>query len=1494
MSRFFRDDSSAVNRVKIIATSRPQAELDSYFPGLIQIALDSDLSRQDITNYITAEASSFPAALREEILETLTTGADGMFLWAALMLQELRSQATTRPKAIRQILRSLPRGLPALYATILGKIPPGRRNDAKTILRWVVWAVRPMHLRELGVAIALTPEHTSIASLQEDMESDLAKILQLLFGSLLRVQDDGTVHLRHQSTKEFLSTTEQVGEGYNCVIAPLLESNRQIATDCLTYLSFDEFECGPRISSHGMQWGGHPSMEEKYTFLGYAARYWPEHMETSGRKGEESSDLEAALLRVAASNKKLNLAFQVYCHYREESFTITPSLQIAAYLGLEWFAKVLLQKGANVNEKSRKVGYALHAAALNGHEGMVVLLLNSGADINAIGGRHSSAVAAASYSGHASMVKLLIDKGCDVNAECETNGYPIQVAASCGRFDVVNVLLDNGADVNAVGGRLYSTALQVSIVHQNEEMVRLLLDRGADVNARENISQGRRGNVLQAAAATGNETILRLLLERGADVNGPACPLYGTALGKAASRGHVPIVRLLLDHGAKVNYQRKYEIFTGRNALQAAVKGGDETLVQLLLDRGADIHAQAPINDHDYRCPLTIAARNGREAVISLLLDHGVDIDTRADDNFGSALREAALMGQTGSVRLLLARGADPNAVGKSGRTAFVAAAFAGHQIDAQVLMEGGAHIDGVLNGALQAAVWSGDQDIVRWLLKLGADVNHPGGEFGSALLVAVILTTQDGGGAVVQALLEHGASVNGPFNAPDDHILKLNIRCGNWRLREFLSHEVSKEELQYCSSGPSSLLETEGFMDRKSSERRASDRGIDASIPEVLGNGLLPIVASTGNEKVVQMLIDNGADVNAKGGPHCNALQAAVYKRHEAVVRVLAKHGADVNVQCKFGTALQTAAHKVLKLDLIQLLIENGADVNLEGPKYGSALHAAVSVSSRYHPESRQTQNLERIQLLIDNGSNVNAEGGPHGSVLRAAVHSGVKNVVRLLLKNGADVRATSGKHRSTALHAAASSEDEALIRSILDQGPDIDALGGEHASSTLYDATALGNCVMVRLLIEKGADVNCRGGEFGTPLQVAVRGKSESVTRLLIDHGANLPGIKCENQSGNALSWFAAQNNEDMVRLLIKTGADVNAESDLEDEFPNALQAAAFNSPENTTSIVQLLLDSGANVNAQPGGKYITALRAAVYGGNQAVVQLLIDNGADINAHFGAIYGTALQGAAWLGAEDMARLLLKNGADTSVQGGVNGNPLQTAAYMGKEALVKLLLASGADINAYSDTTHITALRAAVYGGHRSIVQLLIDSGADIDAHAGETYGTALQGAAYLGMREITQQLLDNGADPNVQGGISHTPLQAACYRGNETEAFLLMDSGAVVNLQGGKFGNALQAAVHAGLLEVVKRLLDRGADVNAHGGHYGFPLWAAVEKGHLEITRLLLDRGAYVRSDDGVDATALSIERAKEAGNDAIIRLLQNHFKARKRKTFRVNGDF
>jgi ankyrin repeat protein len=284
---------------------------------------------------------------------------------------------------------------------------------------------------------------------------------------------------------------------------------------------------------------------------------------------------------------------------------------------------------------------------------------------------------------------------------------------------------------------------------------------------------------------------------------------------------------------------------------------------------------------------------------------------------------------------------------------------------------------------------------------------------------------------------------------------------------------------------------------------------------------------------------------------------------------------------------------------------------------------------------------------------------------------------------------------------------------------------------------------------------------------ITAAKNGDLDHVQRLL-DNGENV-NMQGGDYYGSALQAASYNGLEEMVKLLLEKGADVNAQGGY---YGNALQAASV---DGSKAVVRLLLDEGADVTAQ-GGVYGNALQAASEQGNLAIVRLILDKGANVNVK-GGVYGNALQSAALMGHEAVVRLLLEEGADVNSQGGLYGNALQAASVMGREVVVEVLLEKGADVNAKGGV-YDNALQAASFDGDEAIVQLLLDKGADVNAQGGR-YGTALQAASHRGDETILRLLLYNGADVTAKGGVYGDTLQAASARGNDAIAELLRKSG-------------------------------------------------------------------------------------------------------------------
>ncbi|CUS12034.1 unnamed protein product, partial [Tuber aestivum] len=136
-----------------------------------------------------------------------------------------------------------------------------------------------------------------------------------------------------------------------------------------------------------------------------------------------------------------------------------------------------------------------------------------------------------------------------------------------------------------------------------------------------------------------------------------------------------------------------------------------------------------------------------------------------------------------------------------------------------------------------------------------------------------------------------------------------------------------------------------------------------------------------------------DAVNLNSRGGQYGNALQAAAAAGNESVVQLLLEHGAEANAEGgDYGNALQAGARAGSER-VVCLLLERGADVNAQGGFYGNALQAAA-----------QGGNESLVHLLLERRAEVNSHGGQYGNALQAAAQAGNESIFRLLLECGAE----------------------------------------------------------------------------------------------------------------------------------------------------------------------------------------------------------------------------------------------------------------------------------------------------------------------------------------------------------------------------------------------------------------------------------------------------------------------------------------------------------
>jgi len=172
-------------------------------------------------------------------------------------------------------------------------------------------------------------------------------------------------------------------------------------------------------------------------------------------------------------------------------------------------------------------------------------------------------------------------------------------------------------------------------------------------------------------------------------------------------------------------------------------------------------------------------------------------------------------------------------------------------------------------------------------------------------------------------------------------------------------------------------------------------------------GNSPLHVAAFHSQMAVAQVLVDAGANVNAKnnyGAFTPSELGGVLWaSNHPDPVSLLTVHGVDTRDNTNGYTPLDVALFSARHKDIVALLLAKGADVNAMAASGATPLFWAVMRGQK-----------EDAQLLLDKGANVNAPDAYGDTILDCALHLQYGSMIQLLVEKGADVNAKDqSEHR-------------------------------------------------------------------------------------------------------------------------------------------------------------------------------------------------------------------------------------------------------------------------------------------------------------------------------------------------------------------------------------------------------------------------------------------------------------------------------------------------
>ena len=366
-------------------------------------------------------------------------------------------------------------------------------------------------------------------------------------------------------------------------------------------------------------------------------------------------------------------------------------------------------------------------------------------------------------------------------------------------------------------------------------------------------------------------------------------------------------------------------------------------------------------------------------------------------------------------------------------------------------------------------------------------------------------------------------------------------------------------------------------------------DAGADINAED--NNGETPLFYACDNLTIVQLLIDAGADIHKTTEDNINVLHLALFRRNLELIKLLVNSGADVNSPY-YSTKEFSPLFSILEydfyfeyknydndLEIIKILVNAGAKLDLVNKEHNwSALIAAA----------RYGRDVEILEFLLKSGANPQVKDKNGWRALDYAIVRGDNKNVELLATEGIN------------------------LDNLIENGLELNSLNTEKYSPLIYAIEAK-NVAIVKKLINAGSLLNINIAGDKHPLDMAILTKNLELVKILVEAGADI------NQNDDYNPLFRAISQPDIMRFLIKQGANVNAIDTMENSsvlhFCLGWNSADIYSDDTNLDVIKLLLQAGADVNYKNENDDTALYLAAINNTNPEVIKLLVEYGADVN---------------------------------------------------------------------------------------------------------------------------------------------------------------------------------------------------------------------------------------------------------------------------------------
>ena len=878
-------------------------------------------------------------------------------------------------------------------------------------------------------------------------------------------------------------------------------------------------------------------------------------------------------------------------------------LHLAANYGFEEICRVLIENGAKPKQGDKRDRRPLHWAVLKRHQGIIKLLCDHLEDdeINLKDKEGNTALHVAStieqdeefdflnakiWIKPSSIINQLIGAGADITVTNNSGNTVIHTACLNGNAEALPLLLKLAREVNQHDNCALNKG-QISLDEKVNKHGQTALHYASFIHEMDKLSE-----------APDQNNCLEIILQESKKLIPYRNHKQMTALHEAARCGSARRIDALISAGARID-----DIdYLKRTPLHIAAQGGHYLAIDSLLRAGADCE----IKDEGGRTPLHLCVKSSCliscKNIVTWQSSNPITDYVNIKDNEGmTSLHHCAFGGSSEVLEFLISNGADVTAIDLYGRTPLHYAA-ANSQLQCLMILikDPKVTVDIQDKRGCSSLHMAASQDLdgrcVEYLISRKADVwikdiqgytpLHYAAANGNLSAIMTLVQLEE---------VEIGCKSESTEKIPQSFALYLAVLGTHVDCLVVLLSRFSN-----VVNNPPKIKGFNKLATNQTGRRTfcTNDVKIEDAVPFVIGQTLLHVACKTGNSNIVELLLENGADLFARdlsgfmrsalhyaasnGHYDCiktllkrngdiqrlvnlktsikhsedrkrmkcmsgkTALMEASMNGFSKIVRILCKYGAKVDDTDSFGrTALYMAAARGRE-ECAEILIEMSADVRKTDKLGKSALHIAAmrghvgilgQLIDKYTETSNDDFNSAQFWYSLEDNDGF--------TPLQWAALNGHEECVEILtLRSPESIISYFNDERSASsrsglnfspVHCAAAKNNVSCLRILIESlGKESLHFCDDKKRKPLHVAVISNSYETCKILIENGAEMNCQDNNKRTPLMLGSKLGNLKCVELLLSHNCDIDQVDCH---GNTALHYGSEGSGVCANAILKS---------------------------------------------------------------------------------------------------------------------------------------------------------------------------------------------------------------------------------------------------------------------------------------------------------------------------------------------------------------------